>query len=95
MAKRIAILGSTGSIGTNALRVIEALGGDYEVAALSAHNNVKLLAEQVRKFKPKTAVVTNPEKLDEFRTLLGSLKPRYLPAKKVLQLPRPQMMSIL
>jgi 1-deoxy-D-xylulose-5-phosphate reductoisomerase len=70
MAKRIAILGSTGSIGTNALRVIEALGADYEVAAITAHSNVKLLAEQVRKFKPKIAVVTNPEKLDELRALL-------------------------
>jgi len=70
MTKRIAILGSTGSIGTNALRVIEALGGDYEVAALTAHSNVKLLAEQVRKFKPKIAVVTNPNKVDELEALL-------------------------
>ena len=70
MAKRIAILGSTGSIGTNALRVIESLGGDYEVAALTAHSNVKLLAEQVRKFKPKIAVIANPEKLDELKALL-------------------------
>ena len=73
MTKRIAILGSTGSIGTNALRVIEALGGDYEVAALTAHSNVKLLAEQVRKFKPKIAVVTNPQKLDELKRLLQSV----------------------
>ncbi len=78
MAKRIAILGSTGSIGTNALRVIEALGGDsfdytqdrYEVTALTAHSNVKLLAEQVRKFKPKIAVVTNSDKVDELEALL-------------------------
>ena len=84
MAKRIAILGSTGSIGRNALRVIEALGGDYEVAVLSAHNNVKLLAEQVRKFKPKTAVVTEPEKVDEFRTLLGSSETEVLIGEKGL-----------
>ena len=84
MTKRIAILGSTGSIGKNALRVIEALGADYEVAVLSAHNNVKLLAEQVRKFKPKTAVVTNPEKLDEFRTLLGNSKTKILIGEKSL-----------
>ena len=70
MTKRIAILGSTGSIGTNALRVIEALGGDYEVAALTAHSNVKLLAEQVRKFKPKIAVVTSSDKVDELEALL-------------------------
>ncbi|MBU1260232.1 MAG: 1-deoxy-D-xylulose-5-phosphate reductoisomerase [Planctomycetes bacterium] len=71
MTKRIAILGSTGSIGTNALRVIEALGADYKVAALTAHNNVELLAEQVKKFKPKVAAVTNPKKLDAFKKLLG------------------------
>jgi 1-deoxy-D-xylulose-5-phosphate reductoisomerase len=70
MAKEIAILGSTGSIGTNALRVIEALGEGYKVAALTAHSNIKLLAEQVKKFKPKMAVVTNPEKLDELKVLL-------------------------
>jgi 1-deoxy-D-xylulose-5-phosphate reductoisomerase len=84
MAKRIAILGSTGSIGRNALRVIEALGVEYEVAVLSAHNNVKLLSEQVRKFKPKTAVVTNPEKLGEFRTLAGSSKTEILIGEKGL-----------
>jgi 1-deoxy-D-xylulose-5-phosphate reductoisomerase len=70
MIKRIAILGSTGSIGKNALRVIESLGSDYEVAALSAHNNIKLLAEQVEKFKPRTVVLTNPERIDEFKKLL-------------------------
>jgi 1-deoxy-D-xylulose-5-phosphate reductoisomerase len=84
MAKRIAILGSTGSIGRNALRVIEALGADYKVAVLSAHNNVKLLVEQVRKFRPKTAVVTNPEKVDEFKTLLGSSKTEILTSEKNL-----------
>jgi len=70
MIKRIAILGSTGSIGKNALRVIESLGGDYEVAALSAHNNIKLLAEQVGKFRPGTVVLTNPKKVDEFKNRL-------------------------
>jgi 1-deoxy-D-xylulose-5-phosphate reductoisomerase len=44
MAKRIAILGSTGSIGRSALRVIDALGLGYEVVALTAHSNVELLA---------------------------------------------------
>ena len=70
MKKKIAILGSTGSIGKNALKVIDALGDDFEIAALTAHNNIKLLAEQVKKYKPKIAVVTNPEKIDEFKKLL-------------------------
>jgi 1-deoxy-D-xylulose-5-phosphate reductoisomerase len=71
MTKRIAILGSTGSIGRNALKVIEALGAGYKIVALTAHNNVELLAEQVKKFKPKIAAVTNPEKFDTFKELLG------------------------
>ncbi|MCX5632059.1 MAG: hypothetical protein NTW93_00025 [Phycisphaerae bacterium] len=84
MVKRIAILGSTGSIGRNALRVIEALGADYQVIALSAHNNVKLLAEQVKKFKPKVAVITNPEKFDEFKALAGGGKTEILCGEKGL-----------
>ncbi len=74
MTKRIAILGSTGSIGTNALKVIDALGAEYKVIALTAHNNAELLAEQVRKFKPKIAVITNPEKLNTLKKLLGPVK---------------------
>ena len=71
MKKRIAILGSTGSIGKNALKVIDALGDDFEVAALTAHNNIELLAEQVKKYKPKIAVVTNSENFQTFKNLLG------------------------
>ncbi|MGD0785085.1 MAG: 1-deoxy-D-xylulose-5-phosphate reductoisomerase [Sedimentisphaerales bacterium] len=74
MTKRIAILGSTGSIGTNALKVIDALGAEYKVVALTAHNNAELLAEQVRKFKPKIAVITNPEKLNTLKKLMGGVK---------------------
>jgi len=74
MVKKIAILGSTGSIGRNALKVIDALGAGYEVAALTAHNNVELLAEQVRKYKPKIAAITNPEKLNTLKKLLGGVK---------------------
>src|SRR5512136_1430652 len=50
--KRIAILGSTGSIGRSALRVIRAHPRHFSVAALSAYSNVRLLAQQVRAFKP-------------------------------------------
>ncbi len=71
MVKNIAILGSTGSIGRNALRVIDALGDRYKVAALSAHSNVKLLAEQVRRYKPGFVAVTNP---DYYRGLRESVE---------------------
>ncbi len=59
MKKKVVILGSTGSIGCNALQVIDALSSEYEVIALSAHRNLDLLAEQVRKFTPRYAAVTD------------------------------------
>ena len=73
MAKRIAILGSTGSVGKNALRVIEALGEGYEIFALSAHSNVKLLSEQVRQYKPKYAAVTNVDFYGRLCEAVGDL----------------------
>lgn len=57
MSKKIAILGSTGSIGKNALRVIEALGSEYELVAITANTSVELLAEQVRKYRPKYVAI--------------------------------------
>ena len=71
MTKKIAILGSTGSIGQNALRVIEALGSAYEVTALTAHSNVKLLAEQAKRYRPKFVAITNPDFYGQLRELLG------------------------
>ena len=70
MVKRIAILGSTGSIGKNTLRVVDSLGGDYEVFALSAHSSVELLAEQIRRYRPKYAAVTNAEYVEHLRELV-------------------------
>ena len=69
--KRIAILGSTGSIGKNALRVIDSLGAGYEVVALSGHSSVELLAEQARKYRPKYVAVTNGDYVEELGELLG------------------------
>jgi 1-deoxy-D-xylulose-5-phosphate reductoisomerase len=57
--KRIAILGSTGSIGTQALEVIAAHPDKFEVTVLVAGNNVELLKEQALKFKPDTIVISN------------------------------------
>jgi 1-deoxy-D-xylulose-5-phosphate reductoisomerase len=71
MAKQIAILGSTGSIGKNALRVIDALGPEYSVFALSAHSNIELLAEQVKRYRPKFAAVTNSGYAEQFHEFLG------------------------
>lgn len=57
--KQIAILGSTGSIGSQALDVIETHSDEYSVYALTANNNVELLIEQAKKFQPDTVVIAN------------------------------------
>jgi 1-deoxy-D-xylulose-5-phosphate reductoisomerase len=57
LPKRIAILGSTGSIGCNALEVIEHLGPDFRAVALSARSQTKKLVEQVRRHKPAAVAV--------------------------------------
>ena len=57
--KNIAILGSTGSIGTQALELISQLSSSYKAYLLSAHSNYKLLFRQVEKFKPKHVVINS------------------------------------
>jgi 1-deoxy-D-xylulose-5-phosphate reductoisomerase len=71
--KRIAILGSTGSIGKNALRVIDSLGPEYEIIALSAHSKVELLAEQTRRYKPGFVAITDSDYAEELRDFIGDL----------------------
>ncbi|MBS0626343.1 MAG: 1-deoxy-D-xylulose-5-phosphate reductoisomerase [Verrucomicrobia bacterium] len=57
MTKRIAILGSTGSIGTSTLAVVKHLPGEFTVAALAARSNIELLERQVREFSPELVAV--------------------------------------
>lgn len=64
--KKIAILGSTGSIGTQTLEVVRE-NKDIEVLALAAGNNIKLLEQQIREFRPKVAAVWTEEKAKELR----------------------------
>jgi 1-deoxy-D-xylulose-5-phosphate reductoisomerase len=71
MSRGIAILGSTGSIGRNALRVIEALGPEYRVVGLSAHRNVELLAQQIRQFRPRYVAVTNGDSAEQLQALVN------------------------
>ena len=73
MVKQIAILGSTGSVGRNALRVIDALGPQYQIIALSAHSNVQLLAEQAKRYKPRFVAVTNTDYVKRFSELVDDL----------------------
>lgn len=60
--KRIAILGSTGSIGTQSLEVIEQNPDQFEVEVLTANNNVDLLIRQAKKYQPNVVVIANSEK---------------------------------
>ncbi len=62
MKKRIAILGSTGSIGTQALEVIKKNPDRFEVTVLTANNNTQLLIEQAVKFHPRVVVIGNESK---------------------------------
>ncbi|MCI7310039.1 MAG: 1-deoxy-D-xylulose-5-phosphate reductoisomerase [Prevotella sp.] len=71
MKKQICILGSTGSIGTQALKVIAEHANRYEVYCLTANNQVELLAQQARRFNPDTVVIANEERYNELQELLA------------------------
>ena len=71
MKHAICILGSTGSIGTQALDVISQHEDRYEVYALTANNKVELLAKQARQYNPAAVVIANEERYDELKTLLS------------------------
>ena len=69
--KGIAILGSTGSIGCNTLRVVESLGSEqFRVVALGAGQNVKALADQIARHLPELVSVENEEAAQDLRALL-------------------------
>ncbi len=70
--KRIAIFGSTGSIGTQALQVIEANPELFEVEILTSQNNDALLIEQALKFRPNAVVIGDKKKYEAVKTALGS-----------------------
>ncbi|MBI9055098.1 MAG: 1-deoxy-D-xylulose-5-phosphate reductoisomerase [Bacteroidales bacterium] len=73
MKKRIAILGSTGSIGTQALEVIRKHPDNFEVEVLTANNNIELLIRQAEEFKPNTIVIGNESKYNELVNAISSL----------------------
>jgi len=68
--KKLALLGSTGSIGVNALKVIEAYPEEYEVIALAAGRNISLLLEQIESFKPKAVAVLEASRAQEMKAQL-------------------------
>jgi len=72
MSKKIAILGSTGSIGTQALEVIDAHSDKFQVEVLTANNNVDLLISQALKYEPNTVVIANKDKYNQLSDALAS-----------------------
>ena len=84
MRKRVAILGSTGSIGTQTLDVISHYPEYFEVYALTARNNINLIVEQSLRFIPKHVVVTNKECYTEIAQALQGLPTKVHAGEKFL-----------
>ena len=72
--RRLAILGSTGSVGTSTLDVVARHPDSFEIIGLSAFQRVELLAEQCRQFKPRVAVVPTESRAAELRSMLRDFK---------------------
>ncbi|MBT3455109.1 MAG: 1-deoxy-D-xylulose-5-phosphate reductoisomerase, partial [Lentimicrobiaceae bacterium] len=70
MKKRVAVLGSTGSIGTQTLQVIDSHNDLFEVELLTAFNNSKLLIEQAIQYEPNVVVIGNPDHYSTVRDAL-------------------------
>ncbi len=73
MKRTLAILGSTGSIGTQALQVVSEHEELFDVYALTANNQVDLLIEQARKYMPEVVVIANEQKYPELKEALEDL----------------------
>ena len=85
MKKRIAILGSTGSIGTQTLEVIAQNPDSFEVEVLTANNNIELLIEQARLFRPNVVVITNSCHYDLLKEALKDEPVKVYAGKEALQ----------
>ncbi len=69
MSKKIAILGSTGSIGVSTLKVVDNLKPQFQVTGLTAYRNVKLLAQQIKTYKPRMAAIMDANLWQELKAL--------------------------
>ena len=85
MKKRVAILGSTGSIGTQSLEVISDNPELFEVNVLTARDNVELIIKQAKEFRPKHVIISNAEKYTIVKEALSSLAIEIHSGEKVLE----------
>lgn len=74
--KAITLLGSTGSIGTQTLDIVQHHPDQFRLVGLAAGNNVGLLAQQVRQFRPEIVAICNPAKLPELKAAIADLDPQ-------------------
>ncbi len=74
MCKRIALLGSTGSIGKNVIDVVAAMGDDSRLTSLAAHKDTDSLARQIRELRPDRAVIFDESLLPELKKKAGAVK---------------------
>ncbi|NEQ44016.1 MAG: 1-deoxy-D-xylulose-5-phosphate reductoisomerase [Leptolyngbya sp. SIOISBB] len=74
--KAITLLGSTGSIGTQTLDILESHPADFRLVGIAAGNNVELLAQQVRQFQPEIVAIRNESKLPDLKAALADLDPQ-------------------
>ncbi len=82
MHKNIAILGSTGSIGTQALEVVDAHPDKFSIEVLTANNSVELLIEQAKKYQPNIVVIGNEAHYPVLQRLSKMNPLRFMPEKK-------------
>ena len=71
--KKIGVLGSTGSIGTQTLEIVRAYSEDLKVVVLAAGTNVKLMEEQMREFKPEVVVMYDEKAANDLRVKTADL----------------------
>ena len=84
MVKRIAIFGSTGSIGTQALEVIATHPDKFSAEVLTAYTNEKLLIEQAQKFNPNIVVITDERKYETVKDALSNTPIKVFSGEKAL-----------
>ena len=75
--KKISVLGSTGSIGTQTLDVVD-ITNEYEIKALSAHSNVALMEQQIRKYKPEIVSMTNEDAAKDLKVRVADTSVKVL-----------------
>ena len=78
MKKKIAILGSTGSIGKTLLDIISKDRNNFEITLLTANTNYKLLYKQAKKFNVKNLIITNTKKYNLLKKINKKKKSKYL-----------------